>query len=56
MEVDGMEYLTGSQPWALPLTGAAAPAICDNATEVPEARLTAVTFEAPHTWAAGALA
>lgn len=39
----------------LSLTGAAAPAISDNATEVPEARLTAVTLEAPDAWAARAL-
>lgn len=31
-------------------------AISDNATEVPEARLTAITPEASHTWSAGALA
>lgn len=37
------------------LTGAAAPAVSDDATEVPEAGLTAVTLEAPNTWAAGAL-
>lgn len=30
--------------------------ISDNATEVPEARLTAITPEASHTWSAGALA
>lgn len=39
----------------LSLTGAAAPAVSDNATEVPEARLTAVTLEAPDPRAAGAL-
>lgn len=37
------------------LTGAAAPAVSDDATEVPEAGLTAVTLEAPNTRAAGAL-
>lgn len=29
--------------------------ISDNATEVPEARLTAITPEASYTWSAGAL-
>lgn len=50
----------GASTWgltiALSLTSAAAPAIGDDATEVPEARLTAVTLEAPDSWAAGALA
>lgn len=44
------------QPWVRSLTGAAAPAIGDDATEVPVGGLTAVTLEAPHTRAAGALA
>lgn len=37
------------------LTRAAALAVGDDATEVPEARLTAVTLEPPNTWLAGAL-
>lgn len=35
---------------------AATVTISDNATKVPEARLTAITPEASHTWSAGALA
>lgn len=63
----GHPRLTGAQPSHL-LTvvphgspgvtaagGAAAPAVSDDATEVPEAGLTAVTLEAPNTRAAGAL-
>ena len=38
------------------LTGAAALAVGDNAAEVPEARFAAVTFQAPDTRLAGALA
>lgn len=38
------------------LTSATTVTISDNATEVPEARLTAITPEASHTWSAGALA
>lgn len=41
---------------ALLLTSTTTMAISDNATEVPEARLTAITPEASHTWSAGALA
>lgn len=36
--------------------GAAAPAVCDDATEVPETGLAPVALEAPHARAAGALA
>lgn len=43
-----------SWPWSL--TGAATPAISDDATEVPKARLTAVALDTPHARAAGALA
>lgn len=46
----------GDRSWAPSLTGTATPAIGDNATEVPEAGLAAVTLEAPHARAAGALA
>lgn len=42
--------------WGSSLTGAAAPAVGDNAAEVPEAGLAAVTLEAPDPRAAGALA
>lgn len=37
------------------LTSATTMSISDNATEVPEARLTAITPEASYTWSAGAL-
>lgn len=54
--VDRQEHSARDCPWALALTGTAAPAISDDTTEVPEARFTAVTLEAPHARAAGALA
>lgn len=37
------------------LTSATTMSISDNATEVPEARFTAITPEASYTWSAGAL-
>lgn len=46
----------GPGPHAQALTGAAAPAVSHNATEVPETWLTSIALEAPHAWAAGALA
>lgn len=54
--MDRWECPPGNWPSPLSLTSAAAPAIGDNATEVPEARLTAITLEAPDPRAAGALA
>lgn len=54
--VERQECSAGAQPWALSLTGTATPAVGNDTTEVPKARLTAVTLEAPHAWAAGALA
>lgn len=48
---------SGQRPgqWGPSLTSTATQVVSDNATEIPEARLTAVTLKASHAWSAGAL-